>query len=92
MGDRCVPVPSHLCAIAYDDDGCKVSLGKSESFPNGTDICFPNDMKCLNKAGHARAGGWTFRLGKRCSSGGTPSTTGTGISSLTIMLLLYSDN
>jgi len=23
MGDRCVPVPSHLCAIAYDDDGCK---------------------------------------------------------------------
>jgi len=23
MGDRCVPVPSRLCAVAYDDDGCK---------------------------------------------------------------------
>ena len=26
MGDRCVPVPSHLCAVAYDDDGCKVTM------------------------------------------------------------------
>merc|ERR1719234_3093014 len=24
MGNRCVPVPSHLCAVAYDDDGCKL--------------------------------------------------------------------
>jgi len=22
FGSRCVPVPSHLCALAYDDDGC----------------------------------------------------------------------
>ena len=25
FGDQCIPVPSHLCAIAYDDDGCKVA-------------------------------------------------------------------
>merc|ERR1712055_625165 len=32
MGDRCVPVPSHLCAIAYDDDGCR---GWSLRIPQG---------------------------------------------------------
>jgi len=23
LGNKCVPVPRNLCAIAYDDDGCK---------------------------------------------------------------------
>ena len=23
--DSCVAVPAHLCALAYDDDGCEVS-------------------------------------------------------------------
>merc|ERR1711890_103765 len=23
FGNKCVPVPSHLCAYAYDDDGCE---------------------------------------------------------------------
>ena len=52
MGDRCVPVPSHLCAIAYDDDGCKVWQrieGKSralwEAFQIQLAHVFRNDMK-----------------------------------------------
>jgi len=23
FGSKCVPVPRHLCALAYDDDGCR---------------------------------------------------------------------
>ena len=56
-----MPVPRHLCALAYDDDGCRVGGGGG-----GDDL------------GACRAGSWIFPWGRRCSSGGTPCTPGTG--------------
>ena len=66
---KCVTVPSNLCAVVYDDEKCN---GWALNINEGEvgDICIFSPKKSST----------TLRP-RSCSSGGTLSTTGTGMTS-----------
>ena len=55
LGNKCVPVPRNLCAIAYDDDGCKVCQIVKANSTNLANFSFQTsqESRILSRPGHA---------------------------------------